>query len=223
MIKFSKKITAISAIIIFFAMSEFMFADISNFAVKSLKNIEIPEIFSFNKNLSDFLEIKRGGSFGGRRGGSATRSRSSSSSSSSATRSSSTSRSSSFGGSRTMTSQQARAKYGTPRKTETRTMTGANGAPMNYNVHHYGGFSSGLMTGYMTGQMMWYMTVPAFFYSRPVYVKNADGTTDVYPPTFNWSKLFFILLIIAAIYYLVKRARNKNRTATDNYSSSSFG
>ena len=216
------KIITLFAVALLFSATELKAVDLTKFSVKPFKNLEIPEIFKFNKSLGDYLEIRRGGSFGGRRGGSVSRPRSSGSSSS-ATRSRSTSRSSSFGGSRTMTSQQAKAKYGTPRRTETRTMTGANGMPINYNVHHYGGFSSGLMTGYLTGQMMWYMTVPAFFYSRPVYVKNPDGTIDVYPPTFNWSKFFFIVLIIAAIYYLLKRARNKSRTVTDNYSSSSFG
>ncbi len=220
----TKKSLAFFALIIGLFFVENSYAGISDILTNPVKNIEVPELFKFSNNFSDFLEVRRGGSFGGRRGGSFSRPRSTSTRSSSTTRSSgTTSRSSSFGGARQMSSQQAKAKYGVPRRTETKTMTGANGLPVNYNVHHYGGFSSGLMTGYLTGNMLWYMTVPAFFYSRPVYVTNPDGTKDVYPPTFNWGKLFFVLLIIAAIVFLYRRMKNSAQRTDNNYSGSSFG
>ncbi len=218
---FSKKMITLYAFILVLFCTESSYAGIIDLIPNPIKSIEIPEFFNNSGKFADLLEVRRGGSFGGRRGGSFSRpSRSTSRQPSS--NSGTAARKSSFGGARKMSSTQAKAKYGTPRRTETKSITGANGMPMNYNVHHYGGFSSGLMTGYLTGNMLWYMTVPAFFYSRPVYVENPDGTKDVYPPTFNWSKLFFILLIVAGIVFLFRRPKNTPRN-NEHYSNSSFG
>jgi len=94
---------------------------------------------------------------------------------------------------------------------------------MNYRVNDYGGFSSSLMMGYMMGNMAWWMTAPAFFYSRPVYAENADGTVDVYPPTFNFGKLLMTIIIIAIIVMFVRSSlRSRKTIRSDNRSGGSF-
>lgn len=130
----------------------------------------------------------------------------------------------SFGGTRMNSSKDYTKKYGTPRKTETKTMRNAQGRQQNYVMHSYGGYGSGLMTGYMMGAtpFLWSMPFhPAFYYSRPYYINNPDGTIGVYPPTFSWSKLFFTIIIVAIIVYIIYVIiRNKKRKAqSDNQSS----
>lgn len=181
-----------------------------------------------NDDKSQFVDVRRGG-----RGGSFGRSRSRSSSN---TRSRSNSRTKSsqpalknnpqkapsFGGKR-ITSQQAKARYGVPRKQQTVQSRSQDGSNVTYRMNNYGGFSSGLMTGYMMGSMPWYMTSAAFFYSRPVYATNDDGTVDVYPPSFNWGRLFLILLIVGAVVLIVRSAiRSRKQGAAREYAQSSF-
>ncbi|MBE2190095.1 MAG: hypothetical protein IAE98_11560, partial [Candidatus Kapabacteria bacterium] len=170
------------------------------------------------------FESRRGGSFGRSRG--ATRSRSSNRSGTQArsTPPANPKKQPSFGGQR-MDRQTAQAKYGAPRRTESIRTNNAAGGQMDYRVNHYGGFSSSLMTGYMLGNMAWWMTAPAFFYSRPTYVENEDGTVDVYPPTFNFGKLFTFLIVIFAIVYFVRFMRAASRQAREREpeSYSSFG
>ncbi|MFP4544869.1 MAG: hypothetical protein ACLFQU_11605 [Candidatus Kapaibacterium sp.] len=130
----------------------------------------------------------------------------------------------SFGGSR-ITSSQARQKYGTPRKTQT--MTGKNAAGQNqqYVVHSYGGYGSGLMTGYLMGSTSWLWFTPfhpAFYYSRPQYVTNEDGTMEVYPPTFSFQKVFFIFLIIGTAIFLIVRYVKNKKLRENKGSGSSF-
>ena len=173
--------------------------------------------------LPDYAEARRG-SFGGSR--SFGRSRSFSTpkrtstpkprSSFGTNRSTTNAPRSSFGGSR-MTKAQAQAKYGTPRKVETRSFRDANGVAQNYNVHHYNGFGSSFMTGYLMGStpFMWMTPFhPAFYFSRPVYVQNANGTIDVYPPTFSFFKLLIGLVVLGVIVLiiraLIKRARGRS-------------
>lgn len=119
-------------------------------------------------------------------------------------------------------SRQYTSKYGAPRKSTTQSVT-RNGVTQNYVMHSYGGYGSGLMTGYMMGATSWMWMMPfhpAFYYSRPYYVDNSDGTVGVYPPTFDWSKLFFTLIIIAIIIYIIRVIiRNRKSRA---YSQSSF-
>ena len=187
----------------------------------------------------------RGGSFGGSRGGggrsfgrsfggsrSSSSSRSSgglfgSSPKSSPSKSSystpSRSTGSSFGGARKMTTASARAQYGTPRKVDNFQRREANGYSRNYQINDYGGYSSGLMRGYMMGQvtsyMMWAPWHGAYWYSRPTYVYNPDGTVGVYPPTFDYTKLFITLFIvggIAFVVYVIVRNRKRN---SESYSS----
>jgi hypothetical protein len=118
---------------------------------------------------------------------------------------------SSFGGTRKLQPAAAnyQRSYGVPRQSAPVSVPGASSP---YIVHRYGGFTDGLMMGYLMGQtsMMWSMPFhPAFYYSRPVYVQNPDGTTEVYPPTFSFTKLLITLaiigLIVGAIVYFMRR------------------
>jgi hypothetical protein len=170
-------------------------------------------------NLTKYISSRRGGSFGGFRG---MRSRPRTRSATRATtRNTNPQKTPSFGGKR-MSPQAAQAKYGTPRRVQSMPGTNAAGAPVNYNVHHYGGFSSSLMSGYMMGNMVWWMVVPSMLYSRPIYVEKGDGKIDVYPPTFDWGKLFTFVLIIGAIAFFLSSSRRAKNNTKSNYSSSSF-
>ena len=176
----------------------------------------------------DILEARGGRGFGGSRsfgrsrsfGGSRSYTRSRSYSSP-ATRQSVAPRTS-FGGTRLSSSQQYTSRYGTPRKTiPAGTMSGV---PRNYVVNDYGGFGSGLMMGYMMGHTSWMWSMPfhpAFYYGRPHYVENPDGTMSVYPPTFSFTKLIFTILIIGAIIYIIY-VIIRNRRRANYYSQSSF-
>lgn len=170
-------------------------------------------------NLEKYISARRGGSFGGFRG--SRRSSGTRSATRSAPRITNPQKTPSFGGKR-MSSQAAQAKYGTPRRVETMGGKNAAGAPVNYNVHHYGGFSNSLMTGYMMSNMVWWMVVPSMLYSRPIYVEKGDGQIDVYPPTFDWGRLFTILLVIGAIVYFIRSSRRAKINQKSNYSTSSF-
>lgn len=204
--------------------------------------INLPKInFKLFHSLINWKESfdARGGSFGGSRGGGSRggsfgRSRSSSPSRPSAAPRtvapsrpsapalrSTPSKSPSFGGNR-VSPEHAQAKYGVPRRTQTITSNNSMGQPMNYRVNDYGGFSSGLMMGYMMGSMPWWMHGPAMFYSRPVYVEQADGTVDVYPPTFNLGKFLLMILIVAAIIYIIAKIISAKKRLKASSSQSSF-
>lgn len=135
---------------------------------------------------------------------------------------------SSFGGKRLNSANDYTSKYGTPRKSSTVSKPGANGKNTNYVVHSYGGYGSGLMTGYMMGAIpfMWYTPFhPAFYYSRPYEVEKEDGSVEVYPPTFSFGKLFFMLIMIGVIIFVVRRIiqlRRGTNLKTAPYSSGSF-
>jgi hypothetical protein len=91
-------------------------------------------------------------------------------------------------------------------------------------VHSYGGYTDGLMMGYLMGRTsaMWYTPFhPAFYYSRPVYVNNPDGTMEVYPPTFSFFRLFLGLAVLGLIVWLVMRFFRR-RAGVDSGSQSSF-
>ncbi len=130
----------------------------------------------------------------------------------------------SFGGTRLNSSKNYTQKYGAPRKTETRTMKNAQGQNQRYVMNSYGGYGSGLMTGYMMGATPFLWSTPfhpAFYYSRPYYVNNPDGTIGVYPPTFSWSKVFFTLIVVGIIVYIIYIIiRNKKRRARSESQSS---
>jgi hypothetical protein len=166
----------------------------------------------FQNPLGDLLEIRRGGGFGGsRRGGSFGKRRSSgrtkSNRRSSAPKMKPSPKRPSFGGKR-MSSAQAKKQYGTPTKQSQMSSKNAQGVRQNYTVNHYGGYGSGLMMGYMAGSSMWYWSMPfhpAYYYSRPRYVENTDGTVGVYPPTFSFTKVLFSIIIVFVIIFVVKR------------------
>ncbi len=133
---------------------------------------------------------------------------------------------SSFGGTRLSSGDQYRKSYGVPRKSEqVRLPNQAAGSP-GYTVHRYGGMGDGFMMGYMMGSVpfMWSMPFhPAFYYSRPYVVQNADGTKEVYPPTFSWGTLLLVLVIAGGavfVIYVVVRNRRRRRmdTATSSFS-----
>ena len=132
----------------------------------------------------------------------------------------------SFGGTRLNSAKDYTGKYGTPRKTQTIQGKNAAGQPQRYVTHHYGGYGSTLMTGYMMGTTSWLWMMPfhpAFYYSRPYYANNADGTMAVYPPRFSFGKLFFTLLIAGGIIFIVVRMiRKRKQRGAREYSQSSF-
>ncbi len=133
--------------------------------------------------------------------------------------------SSSFGGSRLSSSQDYTRSYGTPRRTESMTARNAQGVTESYNVNRYGGMSDGFMLGYMTGQTSWMWSMPfhpAFYYSRPYEVRNANGTIDVYPPTFSWGKLLITVVVVGGVAYLIYRAVRRRRSSPA-VPTSSFG
>ncbi|PKL85383.1 MAG: hypothetical protein CVV22_08210 [Ignavibacteriae bacterium HGW-Ignavibacteriae-1] len=216
--------------IIFFVVTFFINISISYSSsdFQSTSNFDIKFKFSvpnFGIDLNSFdwqksFESRRGGSFGRSRG---TRTRSSTRSGTQ-TAPINRQKQPSFGGQR-MTSQTAQAKYGAPRRTESMRTSNAAGGQTDYRVNHYGGFSSSLMTGYMMGNMAWWMTAPAFFYTRPNYVENEDGTVDVYPPSFSFGKLFTFLIVIYVIVYFIRFMRTASRQAREQepQSYSSFG
>lgn len=177
--------------------------------------------------IPEFADARRGGgSFGGSRGGSRSFSRPSSSSRSVTSSPSSSRKVTSFGGSRTTRADYSR-KYGTPRRTSSYTGTSASGGRQNYIVNDYGGYSSGLMMGYMQGSiashMMWMPWYGAFWYTRPYYSDpDANGNVEVYPPTFDYTKLFIVVIIVGLIIYFVYRWFRKRRY-TGETSQSSFG
>lgn len=129
----------------------------------------------------------------------------------------------SFGGRRLGNSKQYTAKYGVPRKSFTKSIN-SNGVSRNYVFHGYGGYGSGLMTGYVMGRTswLWFMPFhPAFYYSRPYYVDNPDGTVGVYPPTFSLSKLIFTILVIGVIIYIIVvviRSKKANQNSGSSFS-----
>ncbi len=172
----------------------------------------------------------RGGSFGSRRSmSSRSYSRPSSSRpsySSSPSSGVSRAKSPSFGGSRTTRTDYTN-RYGVPRRTSTYTGTNGAGMSQNYRVNDYGGYSSGLMMGYMQGSiashMMWLPWYGAFWYTQPHYSDpDADGIIEVYPPTFNYTKLIFMIIIVGLIGYFVYSRIRRRRYGYGEDSRSSF-
>jgi hypothetical protein len=133
---------------------------------------------------------------------------------------------SSFGGSRPQSAiagSNYRSSYGVPRQSTPMSVPGASSP---YMVHSYGGYSDGLMTGYLMGRtsMMWSMPFhPAFYYSRPVYVTSPTGAVEVYPPTFSFFRLFMGMFIMGGVVFLVVwLIRRRNNGGGYNTSQSSF-
>jgi hypothetical protein len=123
-------------------------------------------------------------------------------------------------------SKEYTSRYGAPRKSTPFTGRNAAGQPQRYVMHGYGGYGSGLMTGYMMGSVpfMWHMPFhPAFYYGRPQYVNNPDGTMGVYPPRFSFSRLLATVIVAALIFWIIFRIiRKRKQRDSGSYSQSSF-
>ncbi|MBK9246839.1 MAG: hypothetical protein IPM69_01685 [Ignavibacteria bacterium] len=165
-----------------------------------------------------------GGSFGGSRSKSYSRPSTPSYGKSSPSRSYSTPKSS-FGGNRLNSKQDYTRSYGVPRQSTPMQLRNSQGANQNYVVHNYGGRGDGFMMGYMMGSIpfMWHTPFhPAYYYSRPSYVTNPDGTVEVYPPTFSYGTLFFTILIVGGIIFVIVLIIKRRRKGYDsNFESNS--
>jgi hypothetical protein len=135
----------------------------------------------------------------------------------------------SFGGTRLQSSQEYTSRYGTPRRTEKRSLP-LGGSKSNYIVHSYGGMGDGFMMGYLMGSAPWYYHMPfhpAYYYSAPYTVVNPDGTTSVYPGQFSAGTLVFTILLLGGggyIIYVWYRTRKRRLTVgSTDMSQSSFG
>lgn len=124
-----------------------------------------------------------------------------------------------------------RRSYGIPRREEVRTIPTPEGQ-RNVVVHSYGGYGDGLLMGYLMGQTSWLWFTPfhpAFYYSQPYYVPRPDGTVEYYPPTFSLAKLLFVLIVVAAIGFVVwvivrnRRLQRGQIAGSGDMSRSSFG
>jgi hypothetical protein len=135
----------------------------------------------------------------------------------------------SFGGSRLSTGTDYTSRYGTPRRSQPVSVP-TTGGSTNYVVHRYGGMGDGFMMGYLMGSIPWYYSMPfhpAYYYSRPYTAVNPDGTVSVYPGTFQWGQLFFMLLLVAGggyiIYVWLRGRRQRRAYGSADMSKSSFG
>lgn len=121
------------------------------------------------------------------------------------------------------------SRYGVPRQVQRQTVATPGGSS-TYVVNRYGGMGDGFMMGYMMGMVPWYYSMPfhpAYYYSRPNTVVNPDGTTSIYPGTFQWGTLFFTLLIVGGIGYIIyvwlRNRRRRQQMGDVDMSQSSFG
>jgi hypothetical protein len=169
--------------------------------------------FGGSRGGGGFGGSRGGGSFGGSRGGSGSYSgggkweRSSGGSASGQS-------GGGFGGTRLNSSRDYTSSYGIPRHTEKGPSISGAGTT---NMHYYGGWGDGFMHGYMYGYTPWYWYMPfhpAFYYSRPYVAYGADGTAEVYPPTFAWGTLFLVLIVAAVIAFIVIRVLRRRRGAS---------
>lgn len=185
---------------------------------------------SFSSPSRSYRSPSGGGSFGGRRSTPTTRPNTSSPRTGTSTRSYSsptTTTRNSFGGTRMNTATDYTSRYGIPRQT-TRQSIPSSGGSQNYVVHRYGGAGDGFMMGYLMGSIPWYYSMPfhpAYYYSRPYTVANSDGTTSVYPGTFQWGTLFFTLLLIGGVLFILYvwyRNRRRRVSGIGDMEDSSF-
>ncbi len=131
-------------------------------------------------------------------------------------------RTSSFGGTR-ISKEQAKVKYGIPKKIEQTKRVDADGNQRTYNIYNYEGYANGLMTGYLMGHTSWLWMMPfhpAFYYSKPYYVENEDGSIDVYPPTFSIVKLIIGITIFSFTIWLLYRLITAKRKVGKLHNSS---
>lgn len=101
-----------------------------------------------------------------------------------------------------MTKQDALDYYGKPRKTELITAKSGN----SYIVNTFSNYASKLLIDYIEDNTSFFWSMPfsfAFYYSKPNYVKNSDGSIELYPPIFSYSKLLFIFFALIAAGYIL--------------------
>lgn len=134
-----------------------------------------------------------------------------------------------YGGSRLSSSQAYTSRYGVPRQAERRAIPNGSGGYQNVTVNRYGGMGDGFMMGYLMGSIPWYYSMPfhpAFYYSRPYTVANPDGSTAVYPGTFQFGSLIMTLIVLGVVVFILwvmfKRRRQRHGGGTDDGSRSSF-
>lgn len=118
-----------------------------------------------------------------------------------------------FDGSKLESSTDYTSKYGEPSKTiQGQTIPGL---PSNYLIMDYGGFTYDLMIDYLTGNtnIIWHTPFHrAFYFTKPYYVNNPDGTVSIYPPTFSIGKTMISIVILGIIIiavFLIRKQRNK--------------
>jgi hypothetical protein len=184
---------------------------------------------SFSSPSRSYRSPSGGGSFGGRRSTAPT-TRPSTSSPRTSTRSfsspTSTTRNT-FGGTRMDRPTDYTSRYGIPRQSTRQSVPTSTGS-QQYVVNRYGGMGDGFMMGYLMGSIPWYYSMPfhpAFYYSRPYTVANTDGTTSVYPGTFQWGTLFFTLLLIGGVLFILYvwyRNRRRRLSGAGDMGDSSF-
>jgi hypothetical protein len=173
---------------------------------------------------------RRGGSFGGMRRSSPSYAPSRPSAPAYGSRPTAPAPSGSFGGSRSMTNTMPpaaanyRRSYGVPRQSTPYTPPGSS---QSYMVHNYGnGFTNGLMLGYLAGSRppFYYYTPfhPAFYYSSPTVVYNANGSREVYPPTFSFFKLLLGFAVVGGVIWFVVWIIRRRTGGGSNSSQSSF-
>lgn len=121
----------------------------------------------------------------------------------------------SFGGARMNRPTEYTGRYGAPRATQRQAVRSANGSTTNYVVNRYGGMGDGFMMGYMLGSIPWYWSMPfhpAFYFSRPYTHVNPDGTVGMYPPTIQWGTVIMTIVIVAGIGFVIYTwLRNRRR------------
>ncbi len=129
---------------------------------------------------------------------------------------------SSFGGKRLASGNIYRKRYGVPRKVERVSLPSSTGDhPVQLN--YYGGMADQFMLGYLMGSAPWYWSLPfhpAFYYSRPYIVENPDGSVEVYPGTFSWSRLLLVLAGALLASFLIWRIIRIRRQQSSSGSSS---
>lgn len=123
----------------------------------------------------------------------------------------------SFGGVRLGSREQYTRSYGVPRSSEQRMINNSDGSQTRTIVHNYGGVGDGFAMGYLMGNVPFLWSTPfhpAFYYSRPQYYHNPNGTVEVYPGRFSFGSVVMVIIIagsIAFIGYRIIRSRRRGR------------
>ncbi|GAB1429879.1 hypothetical protein MASR2M18_07120 [Ignavibacteria bacterium] len=126
---------------------------------------------------------------------------------------------SSFGGTRLGSREQYTRSYGVPRSSEQRMISNSDGSQTRTVVHNYGGVGDGFAMGYLMGNApFWWSTPfhPAFYYSRPQYYHNPNGTVEVYPGRFSFSSVVMVVIIVGSVAFIGYRIIRNRRRGREN-------